>query len=112
MSGSLKPSAKGSVGSTTSWWNPVIHARPVIAGTTASNVPTCARRATRPTKRVSITLSATYSSPIVPRASRTAIRAEVAVPVGERSSRPGETIVAWRASPPTRGGATKTTNER
>ena len=34
------------------------------------------------------------------------------MPVGARSSRPGETIVAWRASPPTRGGATKTTKER
>ena len=34
------------------------------------------------------------------------------MPVGERSSRPGETIVACRASPPTRGGATKTTNDR
>ena len=63
-------------------------------------------------KRVSITLSATYFAPIVPRAESTATRAEVAVPVGERSSRPGETIVACRASPPTRGGATKTTNDR
>ena len=40
------------------------------------------------------------------------MRAEVAVPVGARSSRPGETTVAWRASPPTRGGATNTTKLR
>ena len=32
-------------------------------------------------------------------------RARRSVPVGERSSSPGETIVAWRTSPPTRGGA-------
>ena len=92
--------------------SPVIHARPVTDGTTASRSPTFTRRTTRPTNRVSSTDSATYVEPISPRADSTATRAEVAVPVGARSRRPGETIVACRASPPTRGGATKTTKDR
>ena len=67
----------------------------------------------RPTNRVSITLSLTSSSPspISPRAASTASRAEVAVPVAERSRRPGATTVALRASPPARGAAVKTTND-
>ena len=93
---------------------PVIQARPEIAGTTASMPPTVVRPAIRPTSRVPITLSLTNSSPssIRPRAASTASRAEVAVPVAQRSSRPGATTVALRASPPSRGAAVKTTNDR
>jgi hypothetical protein len=41
--GSWRPSGHGSSGSSTNWWIPVIHARPVIAGTIASAPPTAVR---------------------------------------------------------------------
>ena len=91
---------------------------PGAARRSRARSPRCRRRscgqAMRPTSRVPITLSLTNSSPssISPRAASTASRAEVAVPVAQRSRRPGATTVALRASPPSRGAAVKTAKER
>ena len=65
----------------------------------------------RPVKRVPITDSLTKSSPIAssPRAHSDAMRAEVPVPHGERSSHPGWIAVALRASAPSRPGSWNTT---
>ena len=67
-----------------------------------------------PTKWVPMMLSLTSSAPssMSPRAASTASLADVAVPVADRSSLPGATTVALRASPPSRAGAVNTTNER
>ena len=62
-------------------------------------------------KRVPITDSLTNGSPIAraPSAQSCAIRADVPVPHGERSSQPGWIEVALTASAPSRPGAWKTT---
>ena len=82
---------------------PVTHARPVISGTIAGSPPTVVSSTARPVKRVPITDSLTNASPVAsaPRACSAAIRAEVPVPHGERSSQPGWIAVALREPPGT-----------
>ena len=52
MSPTVKPSGNGSSASTTYWAMPVIHARPVIVGTTARYGPTVVASISRPVKMV------------------------------------------------------------
>src|SRR6185503_4808678 len=54
-----KPAGNGSSGSSRYCPIPVIHARPVISGTTAGRPPTSASATSRPVKRVPITDSCT-----------------------------------------------------
>src|SRR5215213_1375524 len=108
---SEKPAGKGSVGSSRYWPMPVIHARPVTSGITAGRPATSVSSTRRPVKRVPITDSCTngWSSASSPRACSCAIRADVPVPHGERSSQPGWIETAARASAPSRPGAVKIT---
>ena len=71
----------------------MIQPLPVIEGRMAGMSPTCAVPSTVPMNSVPSTDSCTNRSPspIWPRACITASRAQVPVPQGERSSRPGET---------------------
>src|ERR1700683_265524 len=52
ISPTVKPSGKGSSGSTTYWAKPVIHAVPLSVGTTARYRPTCVSRTRQPVKIV------------------------------------------------------------
>ena len=77
----------GSVGSRTYCDVPVIHALPVIVGTTASSPATVVASTSRPMNGRSSrdVLMKSASSPSSPRACSWAIRALVPVPQGERS---------------------------
>src|ERR671919_3097458 len=106
------PAGNGSSGSSTYCPIPVIHARPVISGTTAGNPPTDVSATIRPPKRVPITDRFTNSSPTPssPRACSAASLADVPVPHGERSSQPGWIDVALRCERgPSSPGAVKIT---
>ncbi|HYW17682.1 MAG TPA: TonB-dependent receptor plug domain-containing protein [Allosphingosinicella sp.] len=90
------PPGQGSSGSSMCWWVPVIQARPEISGRMAGRSPTMPRPTMRPVKVEPITDSRVSVSPsaISPRAARRAMRADSAVPVGERSTLPGCTATA------------------
>ena len=82
----------------------------MISGTTAGCPATSVTPTSRPVNRVPITDSFTNgsSSPSSPRANSCAIRADVPVPHGERSSQPGWIDVAARADAPSRPGSANT----
>ena len=85
---------------------PVIQPRPEISGRIAGRWPTWVVPRIRPLKVEPISDTAVSRSPgpISPLACRTAIRADSAVPVGERSTLPGRiaTAAPARSSPPSR----------
>ena len=107
-----KPAGKGSRSSSRYWPMPVIHARPVISGTTAGRAADLdlldepAGEARADDRLVD---ERPRPAPSSPRACSCAMRAHVPVPHGERSSQPGWIEVALRASAPSRPGAWKTT---
>src|SRR3989304_5735656 len=90
MSPTVKPSGKGSSGSTTHEEKPVIQAVPVSSGTTARYGPTVVSSIRRPVKVVPRMPSWTKGSsrPSRPRAGSAAILAQGPVPHGERSMAP------------------------
>ena len=81
---------------------PVIHARPSIVGRIAGFPATVVTPAIVPVKREPMIDSWTIDSPtrIAPRACSTASRAQVPVPVGLRSERPGATMQVLRVTFP------------
>src|SRR3984885_8264585 len=81
---------------------PVIQARPVICGMIVVRSPTRFTSNIFPIKREPMIDEWISSSPtpIRPRAWSTAIRAEVPVPVGKRSERPGGTMQVFRVTLP------------
>ena len=86
---------------------PVIHPRPEISGTMAARPPTVVSLVIVPENVEPITERAVRRSPvfITPRACSRAIRAESAVPVGDRSTLPGWMATAAPVSRPCAGAA-------
>src|SRR5581483_187738 len=90
MSPTVKPFGNGSSGSTPYVAMPVIHAVPVMVGTTARYGPTCVSAIKRPVNTVT-KMPAWRKSSFnfnLPLAYNAAIFAQVPVPHGERSSAP------------------------
>src|SRR5438132_2886999 len=98
ISGNVKPCRNGSDGSTPCWNTPVIHAWPAMVGTMPGRPPTVTSAAIVASNREPMIDSwmNPCPSPSCPRACSTASRAEVPVPHGLRSMRPGATITALR----------------
>src|SRR4029079_3282215 len=86
----------------THWLKPMIQPRPLTEGNTASYGPTRVTSLRVPVKVVPSRLSCTNSSPRAnsPRACRAAMRPQVPVPHGERSSTPVHVIGSFRSTAP------------
>src|SRR5438270_2997348 len=102
MSPKVKPSGKGSSGSTTYCAKPVIQAVPLSLGTTARKLPTRVSLSRQPVKIVPRIPSCGNGSlsRSLPLACSTAMRAQVPVPHGDRSIAPVHVLGLFQSSCP------------